>query len=343
MSEPRTRRRFLQDSALVSVGAAALFADPHGTNRAAADQAPAQEKSPVNPETILIGTLVKADNAAPAYIRQILPHGFESISLMFWRDLGDTDLPRLAAGVRETLGDSGTVVSSLSVYGNPLGTRSNDEETRKAWAALIDAASLFGCDIVSGFAGRVVDQPIDKSIPRFQEVFEPLAKCAADAGVRLAFENCEMGGNWRRGDWNIAHNPAAWEMMFDALPYDHLGLEWEPAHQLVQLIEPLPQLRQWAPKVFHLHGKDAEVQWDVIRTYGIGGAREFVHHRTPGFGDTNWASIISILRQSGFKGSIDIEGWHDPVYKDDLEMTGQVHGLRYLQQCRTTFVPNPAE
>ena len=32
--------------------------------------------------------------------------------------------------------------------------------------------------------------------------------------------------------------------------------------------------------------------------------------------------------------SIDIEGWHDPVYKDDLEMTGQVHALRYLKQCR---------
>jgi hypothetical protein len=45
---------------------------------------------------------------------------------------------------------------------------------------------------------------------------------------------------------------------------------------------------------------------------------------------------------AGYKGSIDIEGWHDPVYRDELEMTGQVHGLRYLQQCRGgSFVPNP--
>ena len=33
----------------------------------------------------------------------------------------------------------------------------------------------------------------------------------------------------------------------------------------------------------------------------------------------------------GFHGCIDIEGWHDPVYRDDLEMTGQVHALNYLE------------
>jgi hypothetical protein len=45
----------------------------------------------------------------------------------------------------------------------------------------------------------------------------------------------------------------------------------------------------------------------------------------------------------GYKGSIDIEGWHDPVYCGDLEMTGQVHGLNYLKQCRGgAFIPNPA-
>ena len=64
--------------------------------------------------------------------------------------------------------------------------------------------------------------------------------------------------------------------------------------------------------------------------------------RTPGFGDSNWTDIITILRLAKFKGSIDIEGWHDPVYSRDLEMTGQVHGLNYLKQCRGgAFVPNP--
>jgi sugar phosphate isomerase/epimerase len=160
--------------------------------------------------------------------------------------------------------------------------------------------------------------------------------------VRLAFENCEMGGSWAAGDWNIAQYPTAWELMFNELPADNIGLEWEPCHQMVKLIDPMPQLRKWVKKIFHVHGKDATVMWDVIREYGVGGPKPIAHHRTPGFGDSNWADIITILRQSGFVGSIDIEGWHDPVYRADLEMTGQVAGLNYLKRCRgDSFVPNP--
>lgn len=173
-------------------------------------------------------------------------------------------------------------------------------------------------------------------------MFGELARRAADRGVRIAFENCDMGGTWQTGDWNIAHNPTAWEMMFDAVPDENIGLEWEPCHQMSSLIDPIPQLRKWAPKVFHVHGKDATIAWDIVKEYGVHGPREFVWHRTPGFGDTNWSDIITILRQNGYQGTIDIEGWHDPVYKDELEMTGQVHALNYLKQCRGgDFVPNP--
>jgi sugar phosphate isomerase/epimerase len=130
-------------------------------------------------------------------------------------------------------------------------------------------------------------------------------------------------------------------MMFNAIPSDNVGLEWEPCHQMVKLIDPMPQLRKWVKKIFHVHGKDATVKWDVIREYGITGPKPFAFHRTPGFGDSNWTDIISELREAGFKGSIDIEGWHDPVYRGQLEMMGQVHGLNYLKRCRGgRFVPD---
>ena len=60
-------------------------------------------------------------------------------------------------------------------------------------------------------------------------------------------------------------------MMFDALPDANVGLEWEPCHQMVYLIDPIPQIREWAPRIFHVHGKDATVRWDVIRRHGIFG------------------------------------------------------------------------
>ena len=296
-----------------------------------------------NPQLdIRMGTLVNAGPDCPSYIRQILPHGFESFSLSFWQTLGGTDLAELAPKVTEALSDSGAVISSLAVFGNPLEAEPKDLETLAGWEACIDHAHLFGADIVAGFTGRLRGKPIPDCIGRFAEVFGPLAKRAADQGVRLAFENYPMGGDWRTGDWNIAHNPKAWGLMFDAVPAENIGLEWEPCHQMCQLIDPVAQLRKWVPRIFHVHGKCCTVNWDVIREHGIGGPKPIAFHRTPGFGDCNWTDIITILRLGGFKGSIDIEGWHDPVWRGELEMTGQVHGLNYLKRCRGgSFVPNP--
>ncbi|MBI3831043.1 MAG: sugar phosphate isomerase/epimerase [Planctomycetes bacterium] len=287
---------------------------------------------------IRIGTLASGNKGAD-YLRQIIPHGFESFELTFWKHI-DVDLKKLAAGVKQVLEETGhtAVISAVGIYGNPL----VDKKNQKGWAQLIDACELFGCNVVCGFAGRVVDKPVNESMKTFKKVFGPLAKRAENRGVKIAFENCDMGGDWQRGDWNIAHAPTAWEMLFHEVPSDALGLEWEPCHQMVSLIDPLPQLRKWVKKVHHLHGKDATVNWDVIRTQGIRSGMPYVYHRTPGFGDTNWTDVITILRMGGFKGAIDIEGWHDPVYRGDLEMTGQVHGLNYLKNCRGgAFVPNP--
>ena len=43
-------------------------------------------------------------------------------------------------------------------------------------------------------------------------------------------------------------------------------------------------------------------------------------------------------------GAMSREGWHDPVYRDALEMSGQKRALDYLKECRggPAFVPNPA-
>ncbi|OME86640.1 sugar phosphate isomerase [Paenibacillus sp. FSL A5-0031] len=288
-----------------------------------------------------IGTLVGGGNA-DQIIPQIVKHGFESFNLTFWQTTGETDLVEMAKRVRALADEHDFVVPAVSVFGNPLTGEGNNADTLASWERLIDHAHLFGADIVSGFTGRLTNQPIDESIPKFKEVFGELTRRAADKGVRIAFENCDMGGTWGTGDWNIAHNPAAWELMFNAVPLDNIGLEWEPCHQMVSLIDPIPQLRKWANKVFHVHGKDATIAWDIVKEHGVHSKQQYVWHRTPGFGDTNWKDIITILRQNDYKGTIDIEGWHDPVYKDELEMTGQVHALNYLKNCRGgDFVPNP--
>jgi len=293
---------------------------------------------------IRIGALAGKGLKTADYVRQLLPLGFESVQINFWQELGPVSLPRLAKELKPILQPHDAIVSSLGVFGNPLGDGEMDARTRQAWKLVIDHAAVFGTNLVCGFAGRVRNKPVPDSIALYKKVFGPLAKRAADKGVRIAFENCPMGGDWKTGDWNIAFNSSAWELMFDALPEANIGLEWEPCHSLGQLIAPIPQLRQWVDKVFHVHGKDASVYHDVIAREGLCGPNPHYQHRHPGFGDTNWTDIISILRAGGYAGTIDIEGWHDPVYKGELEMTGQVHALNYLKTCRGgSFVPNPGD
>jgi sugar phosphate isomerase/epimerase len=205
-----------------------------------------------NHDDIRIGTLAGKGRETPGYLRQIIPHGFESFQINFWKTIGDVDLKQLAREVKQVLDETGNtaVISSLGMFGNPL----EDKKNAADWKRCVDACELFGCDLVCGFAGRIVNKPVPDSMKQFKKVFGPLARHAEGKGVRLAFENCDMGGTWESGDWNIAHAPTAWEMMFHEVPSKHIGLEWEPCHQMVSLIDPLPQLRKWVHKVFHVHG-----------------------------------------------------------------------------------------
>ena len=282
-----------------------------------------------------IGTLIRAAPDAAGSIRALLPRGFEcwQVSFSLKRDVIPALAP-IAAEIREVIEGSGTAVSALGIYGNPLRSDALGDESRRALREAIATAREFGTGIIGCFAGRVPGSSVDACIPRFREVWSELAREAADNGVRIAFENCLQSGTWESGDWNIAHNPDAWERMFDAVPDQCLGLEWEPAHQLCQLIDPLPQLVKWAPRIFHIHGKDANVHHHIIATHGVYGAERFARHRMPGFGDTDWTEIIRILIDSGYTGAIDIEGFHDPVFKGDREYEGQVKALHYLKACR---------
>ncbi|NLG25357.1 MAG: TIM barrel protein [Clostridiales bacterium] len=264
--------------------------------------------------------------------------GFECFSINFHMEFRGVDLAELAKKVRELLDGSGVAVSSLGYYCNAL----MYDDHKKSLERCIDLARSFGTGTVSTFAGALEGESVEAAMPKFKAVFGELARRAGDSGVRLAIENCPMGGTWKSNTCNIGFHPRAWEMMFDAVDSDALGLEWEPAHQMAQLIDPVAQLRRIAPKVVHIHGKDANIKADQIAAEGIIGPAEPVDMRFPGLGDTDWRQIFAILHAADYRGYVSIEGYHDPFFQRDWEMTGQVHALNYLKWCRGgDFIPNP--
>lgn len=274
---------------------------------------------------IKIGTLIPQKHAV-AMIPQLNPKGFETYSLTFKKNATQEDLTEYSKKIKDVL--DGREISCLGYYDNTL----MDETAQKGVMNLIKSASLFNCNCIGINAGGNPELSVPEQMGQFKKVFSEIAKCAEAYNVKVGFENCGTG--WKSGTENIAFGPESWELMFNEVPSDAFGLEWEPCHQVIHLVDPIPQLRKWAKKVVHVHGKDGTVAWDVLREFGDRGSHEYAWHRTPGFGDTNWTDIFTILLQSGFEGSCDIEGYHDPVHYDDMEWTAQVTSLEYLKRCR---------
>ncbi len=279
---------------------------------------------------IKIGTMISAGNA-----KRVIPElnklGFESYEIDFtWGANPSTiDFDAFADDILSVL--DGRVISACGFYRNPI----MEQEDRDNTAFLLENIKKLNCSVLGAFAGgspRDENRMLQNTISDYVKAWKPLADIAGENGVKVGFEGC--GDGWVWGSGNIAFCSAAWELMFGALDHPALGLEWEPCHAMEKLADPISQLRHWADKVVHLHGKDGTIAWDVIRDYGIGCGHEYVWNRTPGFGDNNWADIFTILLQAGFEGACDIEGYHDAVHYDDMEWTAQVTGLNYLKRCR---------
>ncbi len=279
---------------------------------------------------ILIGTCLPGTETG-RWLDLFLDAGFEALSVNFHMSFGQFDIENQGPELKEKADKKGVRITALGIYSNPVQIPEHVRQLERA----IDVAGGYGAGIVSTFAGAYENQPMDTSFSRFGEVFRELCRRAEDKGVRIALENCPMGGSWQRATCNIAINPRAWEAIFNEVSSPALGLEWEPAHQMVQLIDPVAQLRRWAGKVIHVHGKDASVDWRAVEDNGVFlPSNSYAPQRTVGFGDCDWKDIISILRLNGYRGDISVEGFHDPVYRGALEMTGQRHALSYLKWCR---------
>ncbi len=273
---------------------------------------------------------------APGFVDK----GFECFAVNFHMGLQGMTFEELVPQVKAVLDGTGISVSALGCYCNPL----QNEDHARELHEFIDMAEVFGTKTVSTFAGALEGESVEAAMPKFKEVFGELARHAEDKGVRIAIENCPMGGTWHSNTCNIGYNPRAWDMMFNEVNSDALGLEWEPTHQMYQLIDPIACLRRYAKKVVHMHGKDAVVNRDLIASQGIMGPDSIVDSRFPGFGETDWRQIFAILQKADYQGAICIEGYHDFLYNGDWEMTGQLHSLNYLKWCRGgSFTPNPWE
>lgn len=167
----------------------------------------------------------------------------------------------------------------------------------------------------------------EASVEAVVETFKDLTELAEKNNVRLCFENCPVMGN-------IAISPYMWDVLFERLNSDKIGLVYDPSHLVWQFIDPYKNILRYKNRIFHVHGKDCERNYDRLKEVGIlhsfsekveevkQGENELKkmwwRYRLPGLGDLNWKKIIANLHEAGFNGTVSIEH-EDPVWEGPLD------------------------
>ncbi len=276
--------------------------------------------------------------------------GFECVELMCWppgkaerRYAGVThvDVTELDQGeadrIKAVLHEAGVSISGLGYYPNPLAA---DEEEAAFYIEhirrVIAAAPMLGVTVVNTFIGRDPRKSVDENWPVFQDRWPPLAEFAGQHGVRIGIENCPMlftEDEWPGGK-NLAHSPAIWRRMFEDIPSEHFGLNYDPSHLIWQGIDPVAPLREFADRIFHVHAKDARV--DVHRLDDVGVLAhplQFHTPKLPGLGDVDWGRFFSVLTDVGYDGPVCVEV-EDRAYEGSLERrkAALIQSARFLRQ-----------
>lgn len=284
-----------------------------------------------------LGFMMKFDKERIEFAKRI---GFKSCELMVNPEVdffpGKDGWETKAREVAEYYKENDIRISCLAgFYVNHM-DREKEEEYKKLVRNVILLAEKMEVKVVAGFAGRIVGAGLEESIKKFKEIWSEHSKFAEGHGVKIAFENCPMGHfHTPCNGINFMCTPKMWEIAFSEVNSEYIGLEWDPSHLICMFIDPIITIREFGKRIYHIHAKDAHVNWDIVKKYGIW-YQGAIEHCFPGLGDTDWRLCIKELNRVGYKGDLNIEGWHDSVYNDRVgkgkEDEGLIIAFKYLSQ-----------
>ena len=276
---------------------------------------------------------------------------FASVELMCWpvgpaerRYAGVTHMDVTALGdgsvVKAQLARLGIAVSALGYYPNVLSPDARESEAAlEHIRRVIVAAQLLDIGLVNTFIGRDWTRSVGDNWTLFREVWPPLVRFAQDHGVRIAIENCPMlftQDEWPGGK-NLAVSPRIWRQMFEEIPSDWFGLNYDPSHMIWQHMDPIEPLLEFAGKIFHVHAKDARINRKCLNDAGILAHPSDYHEpKLPGLGEVDWSAFFAAL--SGIRGDVSVAiEVEDRAYEGSLE--NRILGIRQSRRYLSQFCP----
>lgn len=237
----------------------------------------------------------------------------------------------------EYAGAKGVEISSLAYYPN---TMDADLEKRAAAVAhlknVIRASGKLGIGLVTTFIGRDQTKNVEENLELVKEIWPPIMELAKECQVKVAIENCPMlfGSDQWPGGQNLMTTPDIWRRVFEILPYENLGINYDPSHFVWQMIDYIKPIYEFKDKIFHVHYKDIKVFKDRLDQVGIMGyPLDFMSPKLPGLGDVDWGKYVSALTDIRYDGYTCIEV-EDKAFEGSQEAVRKSLELskRYMEQ-----------
>ena len=178
-----------------------------------------------------------------------------------------------AAEILAYCAKKGVEISSLAFYPN---TMDADLEKRAAnvehLKKVIRASHKLGVNLVTTFIGRDQTKNVEENLELVKEVWPPIIAEAEKYGVKIGIENCPMlfGPDQWPGGQNLMTTPANWRKVFEILPSDNLGINYDPSHFVWQMIDYIKPIYEFKDKIFHVHFKDIKLYQDKLDQVGVG-------------------------------------------------------------------------
>ena len=262
--------------------------------------------------------------------------GFQAIEIACWplekatrryagvTHINVTELDNAQAkDIRKMLDGYGLTISSLGYYPNPLHPESEHRETVIGHLKkVIEAAEMLEVPIVGTFIGKDKDKTVPQNLEDYAKIWPPIVKFAKEHGIKIAIENCPMifsYDEWPGGN-NLASTPAIWRKMWEIIPDDNFGLNLDPSHLILQMIDYQRVVREFKDKIFHVHAKDLHIDWEGVYNHGVlSQGMGWQIPRLPGLGDMDWGKFFAALTAVGYDYVVSIEH-EDRAFEGDEEL-----------------------
>jgi sugar phosphate isomerase/epimerase len=248
--------------------------------------------------------------------------GFECLEIACWpREGGEArryagtshvdvaNLSEAQAGeIVAALDEKGITISGLGYYPNPLHAETGHRDRVIGHLKkVIEAAARLNVPVVNTFVGGDRTLPMEENWRRAEEIIPEIVAHARAHGVTLAFENCPMifsQDEWPGGH-NIAYSPRIWRRLLD---WEGVGMNYDPSHLVWQMIDQARFIREFGPRMVHVHAKDLQIDRDGLYENGIMSlGMGWQVPRMPGLGEVDWPMTFRELTRAGYDGPVVVE------------------------------------